>query len=152
MTRPRALPRFYTTVTRAPYTNLTNGNIILNCKWVLRKRYAPAPAIGQNINAATTARDCCNRTDFLRAPSAGHWRLGTRPRPRLVRPCRRSRAALRRAQLDEVRQARLPMPGRWKRRRVQTGRNTRRMTAAHKGVLHDTCLDLRETALTEQLF
>ena len=56
MTRPRALPRFYTTVTRAPYTNLTNGNIILDCKRVLRKRYGFAPAIGQNINAVAIAR------------------------------------------------------------------------------------------------
>ena len=42
--RPTSL---YIKVTHAPYTNLTNGNIILNRKRVLRKRYAPAPAIGQ---------------------------------------------------------------------------------------------------------
>src|SRR6516164_487440 len=65
-------------------------------------------------------------------PSAGHWRFDTRPRPRLARSCRRSHAALRRAQLDEVRQTRLTMPGRWKRRHVQTGRNTRRMAAAQR--------------------
>src|ERR1700756_5506118 len=65
-------------------------------------------------------------------PSTGNWGFGTRPRPRLARSCRRSRAALRRAQLDEFRLARLPMPGGWKRRRVQTGRNTRRMTAAQR--------------------
>src|SRR5215471_10933230 len=73
-----------------------------------------------------------SRGTITSPPSAGHWRFGTRPRPRLARSCRRSRAALRRAQLDEFRQARLPMPGRWKRRRVQTGRNTRRMTAAQR--------------------
>ena len=65
-------------------------------------------------------------------PRVRHWRFGIRPRSRLARPRRLSRAALRRAQLDEFRQARPPMPGRWKRRRVQTGRNTRRMTAAQR--------------------
>jgi len=63
-TPPRHTP-LYIKVTHAPYTNLTNGNIILDCKRVLRKRYGFAPAIGQNINAATIPRDRCNRTDVL---------------------------------------------------------------------------------------
>src|SRR5262249_7364431 len=72
-------------------------------------------------NAATILVPAVERAEPAGAsPSAGHWRFGTRLRPRLARSCSRSRAALRRAQLDEFLQARSPMPGRWKRRRVQT--------------------------------
>src|SRR5262249_51945573 len=69
--------------------------------------------------------------------TAGRFQTCIPLRPRLARPCRRGRAALRRAQLDEFRQARLPMHCRWKRRRVQTGRNTRQMTAAQSVLIEN---------------
>ena len=34
----------------------------------MRKRYGPAPAIGQYIIAATIARERCTRTDVLKRP------------------------------------------------------------------------------------